>query len=264
MADRIHVGILGAMGRMGQELVQAVLKTKGLDLAAGSEREDHRMVGGAIPGTDAPLFSKAKDVFKASDVVIDFTSPGNTAVHAALAGDTKTALIVGTTGISKDDDALLDEAGNLAVIIQAGNMSMGVNLLTALTRRVAKALDNDWDIEVYEAHHRNKVDAPSGTALMLGEAAAAGRGVNHDDVCDRGRDGLTGARKRGAIGYSAMRGGGIVGEHTVGFYSENERLELSHRAENRGLFASGAMKAALWSKGQKNGRYDMLDVLGIV
>lgn len=264
MSDLIQVGILGAMGRMGQELVKTVLETKGLDLAAGSERKDHRMAGGAIPGTDAPLFNNAKDVFKASDVVIDFTSPGNTADHAALARDTNTALVVGTTGLSRDDDLILDEAGKSTVIIQAGNMSLGVNLLTALTRRVARALDKDWDIEIVEAHHRNKVDAPSGTALMLGEAAAAGRGVNHDDVADRGRDGLTGARKKGDIGYSVVRGGGIVGEHTVGFYSDSERIEMTHRAENRGLFAAGAMKAALWSKGQVKGRYDMLDVLGIV
>lgn len=264
MSKKINVGILGAMGRMGQALTQAVLDTDGLDLAAGSERPDHRLVGGAITGTDAPLFGHAKDVFKACDVVIDFTSPGNTKDHAGLAAQFGTALIVGTTGLTADDDQALDQAGAQAVIIQAGNMSMGVNLLTALTRRVAKALDDSWDIEIVEAHHKHKVDAPSGTALMLGHAAAEGRGIDHDANTVRGRDGMTGTRKQGSIGYSAVRGGGVIGEHTIGFYSDHERIELSHRAENRGLFAAGAMKAALWSKGQKHGRYDMLDVLGIV
>lgn len=264
MSDLIHVGILGAMGRMGQALVKAVLNTKGLDLAAGSERADHRLIGAAIPDTDAPLFDKARDVFKASDVVIDFTSPGNTADHAALARDSATALIVGTTGLSREDHSLLDSAAEKTVIIQAGNMSLGVTLLTALTRRVARALDEDWDIEIYEAHHRKKVDAPSGTALMLGEAAAAGRGVTHDDVAIRGRDGLTGTRRKGGIGYSVMRGGSIIGDHTVGFYSDSERIEIIHRAEDRSLFAKGAMKAALWSKDKPAGRYSMLDVLDII
>ncbi len=264
MADIIHVGILGACGRMGRTLVQAVKDTEGLDVAAGSERPGHRGIGHAIPDTDAPLFDNPGDVFKASDVVIDFSSPGNTVAHADLAAKTETALIVATTGLSDEDHVALDQAGTKAVIVQTGNMSLGVNLLTALTQRVARALDDEWDIEIVERHHNKKVDAPSGTALMLGDAAARGRGVDHAEVADRGRNGITGARKQGTIGYSAVRGGSVVGEHEVGFYAANERITLSHHAENRGLFATGAMKAALWAGKQEPGRYDMLDVLGII
>lgn len=171
--------------------------------------------------------------------------------------------VIGTTGMTDDQIAELAPAADRAVIVRAGNMSLGVNLLTQLTRRVAAALDEDFDIEIIEAHHNQKVDAPSGTALMLGEAAAEGRGVELSQVSDRGRDGITGARKRGDIGFTAIRGGDIVGEHDVLFAAAGERITLRHVATDRAVFARGAVKAALWGIGRAAGEYDMLDVLGL-
>ena len=182
---------------------------------------------------------------------------------ADLCAQVGTVHVIGTTGLSADDIAALDRAAQTATIIRAGNMSLGVNLLTQLVRQVAASLDDYYDIEVIEAHHRHKVDAPSGTALMLGEAAAEGRGVSLDDVSDRGRDGITGARERGAIGFHAIRGGDIVGEHDVVFAADGERIVLRHVASDRSVFARGALKAALWGQGKPPGSYDMLDVLGM-
>ena len=171
--------------------------------------------------------------------------------------------VIGTTGLGEDDIAKLSAAARHATIIRAGNMSLGVNLLVQLTRKVAAALDEDFDIEIVESHHRHKVDAPSGTALMLGEAAADGRGVDLADVRDSGRDGITGARKRGDIGFAALRGGDVVGEHDVIFAGDGERVVLRHLATDRGIFARGALKAALWGQGRGPGAFDMLDVLGL-
>ncbi len=171
--------------------------------------------------------------------------------------------MIGTTGLSDEDHAKIDAAARHAVVIQAGNMSLGVNLLLSLTRKVAAALDADWDIEVIEAHHNNKVDAPSGTALMLGEAAAEGRGIPLDAARTPARDGITGARERGTIGFSSIRGGDIVGEHDVLFAGRGERITLRHVATDRAIFARGALKAALWGLDQKPGRYTMADVLGL-
>ena len=171
--------------------------------------------------------------------------------------------VIGTTGLSQADLTKISAAAHHAVIIRAGNMSVGVNLLVQLTRRIAAALDEDFDIEIIEAHHRSKVDAPSGTALMLGQAAAEGRGVTLDDVADRGRDGLTGARGRGHIGFSAIRGGDIIGEHDVMFAAPGERIILRHMATDRNIFVRGALRAALWGQAKAPGEYDMMDVLGL-
>ncbi|TNE65172.1 MAG: 4-hydroxy-tetrahydrodipicolinate reductase [Alphaproteobacteria bacterium] len=259
----MKVGILGCMGRMGRALTESVLENPATMLVAGSEVEVHPMIGQVVPGTDVEILNASARVFAAADVVLDFTPPGNTAAHAALAAETETAYIVGTTGLSDMDHAALDMAGQAAAIVQAGNFSLGVNLLMALVRDAAKALDDTWDIEVVEAHHRHKIDAPSGTALMLGEAAAEGRNVALATVRTPAREGLTGERIPGSIGFSAIRGGGVIGDHDVIFMAGSERLTLSHRAENRRLFADGAVKAALWAVAQKPGRYDMQHVLGL-
>ncbi len=218
-------------------------------------------MGGVETGvivSDDPL-----EAFAKAQAVIDFTAPSATVEFAALAAQARAVHVIGTTGMSDDDLAKLSAAARHATIVRAGNMSLGVNLLTQLTKKVAQALDEDFDIEVIEAHHNQKVDAPSGTALMLGEAAAEGRGVALNDVRDSGRDGITGARKKGDIGFTAIRGGDIVGEHDVLFAAEGERIILRHIATDRAVFARGALKAALWGQGKAPGEYDMLDVLGL-
>jgi 4-hydroxy-tetrahydrodipicolinate reductase len=183
--------------------------------------------------------------------------------YAALAAQARAVHVIGTTGMEPADIAALAPAARHAVLVRAGNMSLGVNLLVQMTKKIAAALDADWDIEVVEAHHRMKVDAPSGTALMLGEAAAEGRGISLADHMDSGRDGITGARKRGDIGFSAIRGGDVVGEHDVIFATAGERVVLRHLATDRAIFARGALRAALWGQDKKPGQYDMMDVLGL-
>jgi 4-hydroxy-tetrahydrodipicolinate reductase len=266
---RMKIAVTGAAGRMGRELVKAVLTTPGLSLAGALEPpgnaclgEDAGLLAGVGPSgvkvTDDPLA-----IVVVADALLDFTTPMATVAYAGLAAQARIVHVIGTTGLGPADHAALDAAARHATIIQSGNMSLGVNLLAALTRKVAEALDADFDIEVLEMHHRMKVDAPSGTALMLGEAAAAGRGVRLPEVADKVRDGHTGARKRGDIGFAVLRGGSVVGEHSVIFASDTERLELSHKATDRGLFARGAVKAAVWGQGRGPGRFDMMDVLGL-
>jgi len=210
-----------------------------------------------------PVVSDTIQVVKDAQAIIDFTSPAATVAHAELAAQARAVHVIGTTGMEPADLLKIAAAARHAPIVRAGNMSLGVNLLTKLTQKVAEALDEDFDIEVIEAHHRHKVDAPSGTALMLGEAAATGRGVKLDDVKDSGRDGITGARKRGDIGFSAIRGGDVVGEHDVVFAADGERIVLRHLATDRAIFARGALKAALWGQDKGPGEYDMMDVLGL-
>ncbi len=269
MSELPGIVVTGASGRMGQTLIRLVVENPALALVGAVERAGHDWVGKdigvAIGGsplgvdvTDDPL-----PVFAKAQAILDFTSPAATLEFAALAAQARAVHVIGTTGMSDEEIATLEPAGRHAVIIRAGNMSLGVNLLVQLTRQVAAALDEDFDIEVIEGHHNRKVDAPSGTALMLGQAAADGRGVNLGDVSDRGRDGITGARKRGDIGFTAIRGGDIVGEHDVMFAAAGERIVLRHIATDRTIFARGAIKAALWGLGQKPGQYDMLDVLGM-
>jgi 4-hydroxy-tetrahydrodipicolinate reductase len=217
--------------------------------AAGSPLigEDSGVLAG-LPANRVPLVSEVKPLTIAADAIIDFTAPAATVALAALAADTNIAHVIGTTGLSASDEAKVKDAARRAVIVKSGNMSLGVNLLAALTRRVAKALDDDFDIEILEMHHNKKVDAPSGTALLLGRAAAEGRGVDLDQHSVKSRDGHTGARQRSDIGFAALRGGTVVGEHSVIFAGTAERIELVHKAEDRVIFARGALKAALWTR----------------
>jgi len=263
------IGIVGAAGRMGRMLIDEVNATPGAKLAAAAERPGHDCIGrdaGTLAGLKplgVAVADKPEAVFAASDVVIDFTVPTATLAHAALAAKHKAALVIGTTGFAPDQAKKVAAAARVVPIVWAANMSLGVNLLLALTQRVAKALGPDYDIEILEMHHKHKVDAPSGTALALGEAAATGRGVKLATVAARGRDGLTGARKPGAIGFAALRGGDVVGDHYVIYAGEGERLELVHKASSRKIYSRGAVRAALWLKGKKPGLYGMDDVLGL-
>lgn len=263
------IAVVGASGRMGQMLIEMINASDAVKLAGVTERSGHDWIGqdlGIVTGgaetgvivTDDPL-----EVFAKSQAVIDFTLPEATLAHAELTAQARAIHVIGTTGFDDIHLAALEAAARHTPIIRAGNMSLGVNLLTRLTEKVAAALDEDFDIEVVEAHHRHKVDAPSGTALMLGEAAAEGRGVSLSDVSDRGRDGITGARKRGDIGFSAIRGGDVVGEHDVIFAADGERIVLRHLATDRKIFARGAIKAAIWGQGKPPGQYSMMDVLGL-
>jgi len=269
MDERIGIVVTGASGRMGQMLIRAVQESGAARLAGAVERSGHDWVGldvGTAMGGAAIGVTVTDDpatVLPEAGALIDFTAPAATVAHAAMAAEARLVHVIGTTGMDAADLARIDACADRAVIVRAGNMSLGVNLLVQLTRKVAAALDADYDIEVVEAHHRHKVDAPSGTALMLGAAAAEGRGVALDSVSERGRDGITGARAPGAIGFSAIRGGDIVGEHDVIFAGDGERVVLRHVASDRSVFARGALKAALWGQGRAPGHYDMLDVLGL-
>ena len=269
MSSLTGIVVTGASGKMGQMLVRMIAASDRVALVGCIERPGHAWIGrdiGEAMGlgqlgvlvSDDPL-----DAFARAQAVVDFTSPAASVEFSALAAQARAVHVVGTTGLEPDHHRRLDLAAHHAVIIQAGNMSLGVNLLTRLTQKVAQALDADWDIEIVEAHHRMKVDAPSGTALMLGQAAADGRGVALTDARVSGRDGITGTRAQGSIGFSAIRGGDIVGEHDVIFAAEGERIVLRHVATDRAIFARGALKAAIWGQGQKPGRYDMMDVLGL-
>ena len=261
--------ITGGSGRMGQMLIGAVMASDKCNLAGVLERTGHDWVGqdvGVAMGGAANgviVSDDAVETFAKAQAVIDFTAPAATVAFSELAAQARAVHVIGTTGLTEDDIVKLDAAAHHAVVVRAGNMSLGVNLLVQLTKKVAAALDEDFDIEIIEAHHHHKADAPSGTALMLGEAAAEGRGVALRDVTDSGRDGITGARTRGDIGFSAIRGGDIVGEHDVLFAAAGERIKLTHMATDRAIFARGALKAALWGQTQKPGAYDMLDVLGL-
>ena len=267
MAD-VRMGVVGCAGRMGTNLLRQIAQTEGAAIGGGTERPGHVAVGqdlGALAGLDDLGLTVGDDpraLFANVDVVLDFTAPAATAEHAALAADAGTGLIAGTTGLEPDQEAAILSAAEKTAIVRAANMSVGVNVLLAITRQVAGLLDPDFDIEVLEMHHRHKVDAPSGTALALGQAAAEGRGVSHDDVADRGRDGITGERRRGDIGYAVLRGGNVAGEHSVIFAADNERVELTHRATDRAIFARGGVRAALWLHGRPPGLYSMADVLG--
>ncbi len=261
--------VVGAAGRMGRMLVKAISEAEGCRVVGAVEREGSPALGqdaGTLAGL-GPLGIAVVDdplpVFAAADGVLDFTSPAATSAFAALAAQARIVHVVGTTGLQDDDFARLEAAARHARIVQSGNMSLGVNLLAALVTQIAATLGDDWDIDILEMHHRMKVDAPSGTALLLGEAAARGRGIALTDRSVRVRDGHTGARVPGDIGFATLRGGSVVGEHTVYFAAQGERLELTHRAEDRGLFARGAVRAALWAFDKKPGYYSMTDVLGL-
>ena len=251
------IGIFGAGGRMGRAIA-AVAMEAGLPIAGGTDRtpEDEIAPGIAISADPLALAERA-------DVLIDFSVPGALSAHLDACIAARKPILIGTTGLEAVHHALIDEAAALIPVLQTGNTSLGVNLLAALVEQAAAGLAEDWDIEIVEMHHRHKVDAPSGTALLLGEAAARGRGIALADHSDRGRDGITGAREAGAIGFAALRGGSVAGDHQVIFATEGERIEIGHRAENRSIFARGAVKGARWLLGQPAGRYDMKGVLGL-
>lgn len=265
----VAIGIVGCAGRMGRMVIQEVLATQSCVVAGGTEASGD-FIGkdlGTLVGAEEPLGISIGDdpkaLFEVSDAVIDFTVPAATRLHAIAAAETGTAYVVGTTGLSDEDQAEITAAASSASVVQAPNFSVGVNLLFALTKQVAATLDADYDIEVLEMHHRHKVDAPSGTALGIGEAAAAGRGVPLNDVARYAREGQTGARPTGEIGFATLRGGGVIGDHTAMFANEVERLELTHKAGSRGIFAGGAVRAARWLQGKPTGLYSMADVLGL-
>ncbi|PSC03360.1 4-hydroxy-tetrahydrodipicolinate reductase [Alsobacter soli] len=261
--------VVGAAGRMGRMLVKTIHETPGATLSGAIEHSGSIALGqdaGLLAGigeTGVKIVDDPLPVFAKAEGVLDFTTPEATSHFAELAAQARIVHVVGTTGLAQADMARLEAAARHAVVIQSGNMSLGVNLLAALARKVASTLGEEFDIEVVEMHHRNKVDAPSGTALLLGEAAAQGRGVPLADNSERGRDGVTGARKPGAIGFASLRGGTVIGEHSVIFAGPFERIVLSHMAEDRSLFSRGAVRAALWGKGKKPGLYSMADVLGL-
>jgi 4-hydroxy-tetrahydrodipicolinate reductase len=264
-----RIGVLGAAGRMGQMLVRQIAETDGAVLAAACDRPGHAAIGrdaGQLAGLETLGIAIGADpaaLFQASEVVIDFTSPDATASYADLAAKSGTALVIGTTGLKPEHIAAIDRAAHKIVIVQAANFSAGVTLLTALTEQVARTLGPVYDIEILEMHHRHKVDAPSGTALALGAAAAKGRGLALEQSAIRGRDGITGERAIGPIGFAALRGGDVAGDHSVIFAGPGERLELVHKASGRQVFAAGAVQAALWTAGKPAGRYDMRAVLGL-
>ena len=261
--------VAGAGGRMGRTLVRAIAETDGVTLVGAVEGPRSPVIGqdsGMLAGLGENGIAIVADVKARSskaDGIIDFTTPQATVVLAALAAQAGIVHVIGTTGMGPDDDAKLQEVGKSAILVKSGNMSLGVNLLAALAKRVAKTLGEDFDIEILEMHHNKKVDAPSGTALLLGRAAAEGRDVALGMRSVRVRDGEVGARKPGDIGFATLRGGTVVGDHSVIFAGPGERLELSHRAEDRMIFARGALRAALWARGRPPGVYSMVDVLDI-
>jgi 4-hydroxy-tetrahydrodipicolinate reductase len=265
----MRVVIAGAGGRMGRTLIQAVATTKGVTLAGAVEAAGAGVIGrdsGELCGLGPNGIKVTSDVaplLQQADALIEFTIPAATLALAELTAAAGKVHVIGTTGHSAEEEALIAKAASRATIVKSGNMSLGVNLLAALVKRVAQALNADYDIEILEMHHNKKIDAPSGTALLLGRAAAAGRGIELATHSERGRDGITGARKPGDIGFAALRGGTVVGEHSVIFAGPAERVELTHRAEDRMIFARGALHAALWARGKPPGLYSMADVLGL-
>jgi 4-hydroxy-tetrahydrodipicolinate reductase len=269
MSQTMRVAVVGAGGRMGLSLVRAVHARTDMQLTGALDREGAPAEGkdvGTLAGLEPAGVSVGTDplpVFANCDAVLDFTSPAATVGYAELAAQARVVHVIGTTGLSAEDGEKIKAAARHARIIRSGNMSLGVNLLAGLVRRAAAALGPDFDVEILEMHHRHKVDAPSGTALLLGEAAAAGRQIDLDDNSVRVRDGITGPRPEGDIGFATLRGGSVIGEHTVIFAGEGERIELTHRAQDRTIFANGAVRAALWGADKKPGLYSMDDVLGL-
>ncbi len=259
----MRLAIAGAGGRMGRVLTEVVHATAGCAVVGGLEPKGSALIGTPMGKTGAVITDDPAALFKTIDGIIDFTVPAATlslVEHAARAG---LVHVIGTTGIDAAGEEKIRAAAKTARIVKSGNMSLGVNILASLVRKAAAALGEEFDIEVLEMHHRHKIDAPSGTALLLGKAAAEGRGLDLAKRSVRARDGHTGARPVGDIGFATLRGGSVVGDHTVMFAGSAERIEFTHRAESRDLFAYGAVKAALWAKSQKPGFYTMADVLGL-
>ncbi len=265
----MRIAVVGAAGRMGRMLIEAIHGSGNCVLSGALERSGSPALGqdaGAFVGAPAANVTITDDMetaFASANAVLDFTAPVATLQFAAFCASRSIIHVIGTTGLSAEDHTAIDQAAQHTVIVQSGNMSLGVNLLSALVKRATAALDESFDIEILEMHHRMKVDAPSGTALLLGEAAAAGREISLAQHSVRVRDGHTGSRQNGDIGFAALRGGTVVGDHTVILAGTGERIELRHIAEDRGIFAQGAVKAALWARNRSPGRYTMMDVLGL-
>ena len=261
--------VAGAGGRMGRALTRVISETPGAVVTGALEAPGSEMLGkdaGVLAGLPANGVLLSADLWKLSadaDGILDFTVPAATIANVAIAAERGLVHVIGTTGLSASDDAVIKSVTSRAIVVKSGNMSLGVNLLAALVKRVARSLDETFDIEILEMHHKSKIDAPSGTALMLGEAAAAGREIALEQRSARGRDGLTGARKPGDIGFASLRGGTAAGDHSVIFAGPSERITLAHHAEDRMIFAHGALKAALWANGKAPGFYTMADVLGL-
>ena len=268
MAD-MRLIVAGAGGRMGRTLIRAIAETPGCVLSGALEAPGSELLGqdsgllAGLPGNGIELSADLWALSKNADGILDFTVPAATIANVAIAAQRGIVHVIGTTGLSASDNAVIKSVTSQAIVVQSGNMSLGVNLLAALVKQVAKSLDEDFDIEILEMHHRQKIDAPSGTAYLLGQAAADGRGVNLDQRSVRARDGHTGARIPGDIGFATLRGGTATGDHTVIFAGPYERIELAHKSEDRMIFARGALKAAMWAQGKKPGFYTMADVLGI-
>ena len=267
--DRYGIGVAGCAGRMGRMLLHVAAATEGCVVVGGTETPDSPVLGADIGeqaglGTlGAAVGADAAELFAKADAVIDFTVPAVSVAHAGLAAEAEAVHVIGTTGLDETQNAAIARAARHAKIVLAPNMSLGINLLLAVVEQVAGMLDPDYDIEIVEMHHRHKVDAPSGTALALGKAAAAGRGVELDEVAQRVRDGIIGARRRGDIGFATLRGGDVASEHTVIFAAVGERVEFTHKASSREVYARGALKAALWARSKPPGLYTMKDVLGL-
>jgi 4-hydroxy-tetrahydrodipicolinate reductase len=263
----MKIAIAGAGGKMGRTLTRIASETPGIDIAGGLEAPGSAHLGadmGEIAGIgriDRKIGSDAEKLFNEVDGVLDFTVPRATAAMCALSAKAGIVHIIGTTGLSEEDEARVKAAARQARIVKSGNMSLGVNLLASLVNKAAAILGEEFDIEIVEMHHRQKIDAPSGTALLLGRSAAEGRGIDFGSRSVRVRDGHTGPRPNGHIGFATLRGGSVVGEHAVIFAGPAERVELTHRAESRDIFARGAMRAALWARGKGPGLYSMADVL---
>lgn len=266
----MRLAVVGASGRMGRELISAIERIEGAELCGAIERKGSSFIGkdaATLIGSEPHgviISDDATSAFKNAEGILDFSSPEASISYTALAAQMGIVHIIGTTGFNLEQEEAIKAAATKTTIVKSGNMSLGVNLLMGLVEKAAKALGpDDFDIEIYEMHHRKKVDAPSGTALLLGQAAADGRGVDLDTVSVRSRDGYTGARENGTIGFATARGGTVIGDHTVTLAGDNERIVLSHFAQDRSIFANGAVKAALWAKGHKKGLYSMLNVLGL-
>lgn len=254
--------VLGPSGRMGRAVLDAARGRDDVRIAAAVDRPDAGGLGTSV--ADGVVASADLEAgLEACDVYVDFTAPAATHAAALAAARHQRAAVIGTTGLGPAEDAAIAQLARVAPIVVAANFSLGVNLVLGLVQKAARALGPEWDAEVVEAHHRAKRDAPSGTALMIARAIAAGHGADYDRVKRHGRDGDVGPRPRGEIGVSAVRGGDVIGEHTAYFFGAAERLEISHRATSRAIFATGALRAAAWVIGQPPGRYDMLAVLGL-
>ena len=269
MKNRYTVTVLGASGRMGSQIIRKVTESSTMDLHFVVEHKEHNWIGQdcgeklLVRENGVLVTDNLKLALEGAKAVIDFSTPDTSLECIKICEQTETAHVIGTTGFDSAQENEIFERSKKVVVVKAGNMSLGVNLLRSLVEKVSSSLDIDFDIEILEMHHRNKVDAPSGTALMLGEAAAKGKGKSLPELRIATREGISVGRQKGSIGFASLRGGGVVGEHEVSFTSDSERISIKHEAFSRDIFVNGAIKAALWSKEKKPGLYDMLDVLNL-